>query len=138
MDIVLAMLADSAAKKLEEKRCDRFPTSIERNAEASEDANYALYRYLAQNAMLYPQEWVLNNYGAKVLAQVRINGNEIHIDNIKILYKTDGLNDDVVKHEVIKTLNRASKDFPIASIESNTLSNQEIALELPLEWRFMG
>lgn len=137
MDIVLAMLADSAAKKLEEKRWDRFPSSIERNIEAGEDANYALYRYLAQNAMRYPQEWVLNNYGAKTLAKICINGNEIKIDNIQILQKTEGLSDEAIKHEVVKTLNRASKDFPIASMEGNSLFTQEIALELPLEWRFM-
>lgn len=139
MDIVLAMLADSAAKKLEEKRWDRFPSNIERrNVEVRKDANYALYHYLLQNAMRYPQTWVLNKYGASALAKVRINGSEIHIDNIQILQKTDGLNDEDIKHEVIKTINMASKDFPIANIESSELSTQEITLELPLEWKTIG
>lgn len=137
MDIVLAMLADSAAKKLEEKSWDRFPSGVERNAETSGHSSYALYLYLVRNATLYPQEWVLNNYGAKALAQVRISRNEMQIDNIQILHKTEGLSDEAIRREVVKTLNRANKDFPIHNIESNALSTQEIALELPLEWKFM-
>lgn len=131
MDIILAMIADSAAKKLEEKRWYAFPSSIERNAEVGEYSNYALYRYLVQNAILYPQEWVLNSYGAKVLAQVQISGETIRIDNIEILQKTDGLSDESIKQEVIKTLNRARKDFP-------ALSDSDNSFVLPIEWKIVG
>lgn len=137
MDFILAMLADSAAKKIEERRWDIFPSSVERNVEASEYANYALYGYFVQNAILYPQEWVLNNYGAQVLASVKINGNEININDIKILKKTDGLSDDDIKRETTKTLNRASEDLHICNMDKNYPA-QAITIEIPIEWRFMN
>lgn len=137
MDIVLAMLADNAAKKISEKKWDKFPYSMERHAKENESVqNYALYRYIMKNAMRYPQEWVINGYGAKALAKVYLSSKEARLSDIEILQKTDGLSDEIIRHEVTKTFNRASNNFP-ALIDSDNIA-QSVYITLPLEWKIVG
>ncbi len=139
MDIVLAMLADNAAKQLEEKRWERFPYSMERHAEMNENVqNFALYRYIVNNAMRYPQEWVLNGYGVKALAHVHISGKEVVLHDVEILQKSEGLSNEIIESEITKTLNRASLDFPAYITESDNAALQTIEVTLPFEWKIMG
>lgn len=137
MDIVLAMLADNAAKKIGEKKWEQFPYGMERHAQENENIpNYALYRYIINNAVRYPHEWVINGYGAKVLVRIKLMGNEAQLANIDIIQKSDGLNDETVRHEVAKTFDRAKKDFSsLINVNSNPESTYII---LPLEWKIVG
>ncbi|AQQ59402.1 hypothetical protein XJ32_04070 [Helicobacter bilis] len=137
MDIVLAMLADNAAKKIGEKKWDKFPYSMERHAKENESVqNYALYHYIMKNAMRYPQEWVINGYGAKALAKVCLSGKEVELSSIEILQKTGDLSDEIVQQEVTKTFSRASEDFP-ALRDSDNIS-KDVCLVFPLEWKSVG
>lgn len=137
MDIVLAMLADNAAKKIGEKKWDKFPYSMERHAKENESVqNYALYHYIMKNAMRYPQEWVINGYGAKALARVNLKGKEAKLSSIEILQKTGDLSDEIVQQEVTKTFSRASEDFP-ALRDSDNIS-KDVCLVFPLEWKSVG
>lgn len=137
MDIVLAMLADNAAKKINQKKWEQFPYSLERHAKENESIpNYALYRYIVNNAIRYPQEWVVNGYGAKALAEISLKGNKARLNHIKILQKTDGLSNEVIRHEVTKTFNRASKDFP-ALVDDHD-SKKNVWITLPFEWKIVG
>lgn len=137
MDIVLAMLADNAAKKIGEKKWEQFPYGMERHAQENENIpNYALYRYIINNAVRYPHEWVINGYGAKALAKVCLSGKEVELSSIEILQKTGDLSDEIVQQEVAKTFSRASEDFP-AIIDSDNIS-KDVCLVFPLEWKSVG
>lgn len=128
MDIILAMLASSAAEKIEERKWGKFPCNIQKSLEGSQTAhNFALYRYLINNAIRYPKEWVDNGYGASVVASIAIHSQNAILKDVKILHKTHGLTQLAIFNEVQKTLQRAKYDFP------NTQSN--IELNLPLEWK---
>lgn len=138
MDILLSMLANSAAKKIDEKRWGHTPYSMERNAESSESVqNYALYRYIMKNAMFYPKEWLDNGYGAKVVVKIKLHNDEATLIGIEVLDKTDGLDHMAIIHAVEKTFHRAKNDFPAAAIEHDEGQADEATLELPLEWRVM-
>ncbi|RDU65716.1 hypothetical protein CQA53_06025 [Helicobacter didelphidarum] len=128
MDIILAMLASNDAPKFEEKKWGKFPYNIQKNLEVSQNIkNFALYRYLVNNSLRYPKEWIENKAGASVVASVAIHSQNAMLQDVKIVNKTQGLTDDVIVSEVQKTLQRASHDFP------NTESS--IVLRLPLEWK---
>lgn len=130
MDIVLAMLASSAAEKIEERKWAKFPYNIQKSLEFTQlEQNFALYRYLINNAMRYPKEWVDNGYVASVVASVAIYSQDVSLNNINILHKTNGLNEKSIVSEVEKTLYRAKYDFP------NTSSS--IELNIPIEWKSM-
>ena len=128
MEMILALLVGSAEERLEERKWARFPNSIQKNLEESQHAqNFALYRYLVNNAMRYPREWVDEGYAASVLASVSLRSQQIDLKEVKILNKTEGLTEVDIFGEVEKTLQRASLDFP------NT--EGELSLVLPLEWK---
>ena len=83
MDIILAMLANNAAQKINSEKWERFPYSVERNAEISERTqNSALYRYLINSALRYPKQWIDDNSGAKVMIQAQIVNKDIIVKNI--------------------------------------------------------
>lgn len=122
------MLASNDAPKFEEKKWGKFPYNIQKNLEVSQNIkNFALYRYLVNNSLRYPKEWIENKAGASVVASVAIHSQNAMLQDVKIVNKTQGLTDDVIVSEVQKTLQRASHDFP------NTESS--IVLRLPLEWK---
>ncbi|RDU59776.1 hypothetical protein, partial [Helicobacter sp. MIT 14-3879] len=128
MDIILAMLASSASAKIEEKKWSKFPYKIQKNLEISQNVqNFALYRYLVNNALRYPKEWIENKAGASVVASVAIYNQSATLKGIKILNKTEGLEEITIFNEVEKTLQRSKHDFP------NTESVVE--LSLPFEWK---
>lgn len=130
MDIVLAMLASSAAEKIEERKWAKFPYNIQKSLEFTQvEQNFALYRYLVNNAIRYPREWLDNGYVASVVASIVICSQDVSLKNINILHKTDGLSETTIFSEVEKTLYRARYDFP------NTSSN--IELKIPIEWKSM-
>ena len=113
MDIILAMLANNAAQKINSEKWERFPYSVERNAEISERTqNSALYRYLINSALRYPKQWIDDNSGAKVMIQAQIVNKDIIVKNIDFLSKTESLEEDMVIGEVEKTLQRAKSKFP--------------------------
>lgn len=128
MELILAMLADDISDKAGSKRWERFPHEVQREAEVGDyTQNFALYRYLVNNALRYPKEWIDNNAGAKILVSVTIKNKDIAIKNIKILSKTQELNEEQIVCEVEKTLNRAKLDFPHSKVALET--------ELMLEWK---
>lgn len=130
MEIVLAMLASSAAEKIEYRKWAKFPYNIQKSLEFSQAGqNFSLYRYLINNAMRYPKEWVDNGYVASVVANIAIHSQNISIKDVNILHKTDGLSEASIFSEVEKTLYRAKHDFP------NTSSR--IDLKIPIEWKSM-
>lgn len=128
MDIILAMLANNAAQKINSEKWERFPYSVERNAEISERTqNSALYRYLINSALRYPKQWIDDNSGAKVMIQAQIVNKDIIVKNIDFLSKTESLEEDMVIGEVEKTLQRAKSKFP--------QSKSPVELEFMLEWK---
>lgn len=128
MELILAMLADDISDKIGSKRWEKFPHSVQREADVSQyTQNFALYRYLVNNALRYPKEWIDNNAGAKIVVSVAIKNKEIEIKQIKILSKTPDLNESQILHEAEKTLNRAKLDFPQSKVAIET--------ELMLEWK---
>ncbi len=128
MDIILAMLANNAAQKINSEKWERFPYSVERNAEISERTqNSALYRYLINSALRYPKQWIDDNSGAKVMIQAQIVNKDIIVKNIDFLSKTESLEEDMVIGEVEKTLQRAKSKFP--------QSKFPVELEFMLEWK---
>lgn len=130
MDIVLAMLASSAAEKIEERKWAKFPYNIQKSLEfAQVEQNFALYRYLINNAIRYPKEWLDNGYVASVVASIVIRSQDVDIKSIDVLHKTNGLSDTAIFSEVEKTLYRARHDFP------NTSS--DIEAEILIEWKSM-
>ncbi|RDU72534.1 hypothetical protein CQA66_04270 [Helicobacter aurati] len=128
MDIILAMLASNTLEKLEERKWGKFPYNVQKNLEINQTAhNFALYRYLVNNAIRYPKEWVDNGYGASVVASIEIYSQSAILRDVRVLHKTQGLTQESIFNEVEKTLQRAKFDFP------NTES--EVTLSLPLEWK---
>lgn len=128
MDLVLAMLASKPGADLAEKKWSKFPSNIQKNLEVSQNTkNFALYRYLVNNAIRYPKEWIENKAGASVVASVAIYNQDTILKNVKILSSSEFLPKAQIVSEVKKTLKRASNDFP------NTKNSVE--LDLPLEWK---
>ena len=93
MDIILAMLANNAAQKINSEKWERFPYSVERNAEISERTqNSALYRYLINSALRYPKQWIDDNSGAKVMIQAQIVNKDIIVPiNLVDTYNIDNV-----------------------------------------------
>lgn len=128
MDLVLAMLASKAGATIEDKKWSRFPTNIQKNLANSQSVkNFALYRYLVNNAIRYPRKWIEDKAGASVIASVAIYNQDTILKNVRILSSSDGLSTSEIVNEVKKTFKRAGSDFP------NTQTSVE--LDLPLEWR---
>ena len=130
MDIILAMLANTAAAKIEDKKWADFPSNIQKKIELSQNVeNFALYRYIINNALRYPKEWIDSKANASVIASVAIFNQNTTLKKVHILQKSDWLSDNTITNEVSKTLKLASNDFP------NT--DKKIEIDLPLEWKIL-
>ncbi len=140
MDIMLAMLAENAIKKLDNKEWDRFPRSLERNIESSgQTHDVALYRYFIKNAVQYPKVWMDNNYGARVLAEVIVKDEEMILDNIKIINKSNALLEKDVYKEVEKTIKRANDSTLafLSPLENNIPSSVITRFEVLVTWKLV-